>query len=126
MGQRRQRDRGGGGARPRSQELASPLAASSLCWPPAAAGTTKISFSESSVLDKDFRAHHTTWSPIHQDLSSLGEGEKGVVTESKGCLGRKGCGMGSTRKITESGFLPSQFSMATCDTSKDRGVTVSF
>lgn len=35
--------------------------------------------------------------------------------------------MGSARKmVTVSGFLPSQFSMATCDSSKDRGVTVSF
>lgn len=36
--------------------------------------------------------------------------------------------MGSASKmVSVNGFFkPSQFSMATCDTSKDRGVTVSF
>lgn len=64
---------------------------------------------------------HPTCSPIHQDLSSPGEDEKGVVTRSKGSPGRKGCGIGSVRKmVTVRGFLPSQFSMATRDTSKDK------
>lgn len=49
-----------------------------LSWPPAAAGRTKSLFSASLVVFGLEIFRHTTWSPIHRDLSSPEEVEKGA------------------------------------------------